>query len=27
MPGTAHGIGPDGLEVALAFMRQQLGME
>ena len=27
MKGTAHGIGPDGLQVALAFMRQQLGME
>ena len=27
MEGTAHGIGPDGLQVALAFMRQQLGMD
>ena len=27
MKGTAHGIGPDGIQVALAFMRQQLGME
>ncbi len=27
MKGTAHGIGPDGLQVALAFMRQQLAMD
>ncbi len=27
MKGTAHGIAPDGLQVALAFMRKQLGME
>jgi len=27
MKGTGHGIGPDGLQVALAFMRKQLGME
>lgn len=27
MKGTAHGIAPDGLSVALAFMRAQLGME
>ena len=27
MKGTAHGIAPDGLEVALAFMRQQLGFD
>jgi phospholipase/carboxylesterase len=27
MKGGAHGIAPDGLQVALAFMRQQLGME
>ena len=27
MKGTCHGIGPDGLQVALAFMRKQLGME
>lgn len=27
MKGTAHGIAPDGLQVALAFMRQQFGME
>lgn len=26
MKGTAHGIAPDGLSVALAFMRDQLGM-
>lgn len=25
--GTAHGIAPDGLGVALAFMRERLGME
>lgn len=25
MKGTAHGIAPDGLSVALAFMREQLG--
>ncbi len=25
MKGTAHGIAPDGLEVALAFMRERLG--
>ena len=25
MKGTAHGIAPDGLEVALAFMRDRLG--
>jgi phospholipase/carboxylesterase len=27
MKGTAHGIAPDGLQVALAFMRDRLGME
>ena len=27
MKGTAHGIAPDGLQVALAFMRQQFGMD
>jgi phospholipase/carboxylesterase len=27
MKGGSHGIAPDGLQVALAFMRQQLGME
>ena len=27
MKGTGHGIAPDGLQVALAFMRKQLGME
>lgn len=27
MKGTAHGIAPDGLSVALAFMRAHLGME
>ncbi|SDE06661.1 alpha/beta hydrolase [Limimaricola pyoseonensis] len=26
MKGTAHGIAPDGLEVALAFMRERLGV-
>jgi phospholipase/carboxylesterase len=26
MRGTAHGIAPDGLSVALAFMREKLGM-
>jgi phospholipase/carboxylesterase len=26
MKGTAHGIAPDGLSVALAFMRDRLGM-
>lgn len=26
MKGTAHGIAPDGLQVALAFMRDRLGM-
>ena len=25
MKGTAHGIAPDGLQVALAFMRDRLG--
>ena len=25
--GTAHGIAPDGLSVALAFMRERLGLE
>jgi phospholipase/carboxylesterase len=25
MKGTAHGIAPDGLSVALAFIRDQLG--
>ncbi|PRY95228.1 phospholipase/carboxylesterase [Hasllibacter halocynthiae] len=27
MKGTAHGIAPDGLEVALAFMRRSLALE
>jgi phospholipase/carboxylesterase len=27
MKGTAHGIAPDGLSVALAFMREQLDLE
>ena len=27
MEGTAHGIAPDGLSVALAFIRQQLGID
>ncbi len=27
MKGTGHGIAPDGLQVALAFMRDVLGME
>ncbi len=27
MKGTAHGIAPDGLSVALAFMRENLGLE
>ncbi|MGJ8583068.1 MAG: alpha/beta hydrolase [Marinosulfonomonas sp.] len=27
MKGTAHGIAPDGLSVALAFMRDKLGLE
>lgn len=27
MQGTAHGIAPDGLQVALAFMRKHLGYE
>ncbi|GGL74850.1 phospholipase [Wenxinia marina] len=26
MKGTAHGIAPDGLQVALAFMRERLGL-
>jgi phospholipase/carboxylesterase len=26
MEGTAHGIAPDGLSVALAFMRDKLGL-
>jgi len=26
MKGTAHGIAPDGLQVALAFMRERLGV-
>lgn len=26
MKGTAHGIAPDGLSVALAFMRDKLGL-
>ena len=26
MKGTAHGIAPDGLSVALAFMRERLGL-
>jgi len=27
MQGTAHGIAPDGLSVALAFIREQLGLD
>jgi len=27
MKGTGHGIAPDGLQVALAFMRDRLGMD
>ena len=27
MKGTGHGIAPDGLSVALAFMRQRLGLD
>ncbi|MBU0782108.1 MAG: prolyl oligopeptidase family serine peptidase, partial [Alphaproteobacteria bacterium] len=27
MKGTAHGIAPDGLQVALAFMADRLGMD
>ncbi|SFP54653.1 alpha/beta hydrolase [Tranquillimonas alkanivorans] len=27
MKGTAHGIAPDGLSVAVAFMRERLGLE
>jgi phospholipase/carboxylesterase len=27
MKGTGHGIAPDGLSVALAFMRERLGLE
>jgi phospholipase/carboxylesterase len=27
MKGTAHGIAPDGLQVALAFMRDRLGLD
>ena len=27
MKGTAHGIAPDGLSVALAFIREKLGVE
>lgn len=27
MKGTAHGIAPDGLSVALAFMRERLGLD
>ncbi len=27
MKGTAHGIAPDGLQVALAFMRKSFGLE
>lgn len=27
MEGTAHGIAPDGLSVALAFIRERLGLE
>ncbi len=27
MKGTAHGIAPDGLEVALAFMRKSFGLD
>jgi phospholipase/carboxylesterase len=26
MKGTGHGIAPDGLSVALAFMRDKLGL-
>jgi len=26
MKGTGHGIAPDGLSVALAFMREKLGL-
>ena len=26
MKGTAHGIAPDGLQVALAFMSDKLGL-
>ena len=26
MKGTAHGIAPDGLSVAMAFMRDKLGL-
>jgi len=26
MKGTGHGIAPDGLQVALAFMRDRLGL-
>jgi phospholipase/carboxylesterase len=26
MKGTGHGIAPDGLSVALAFLRQRLGV-
>ena len=27
MEGTGHGIAPDGLSVALAFVRERLGVE
>jgi phospholipase/carboxylesterase len=27
MEGTAHGIDPDGLSLALAFLRERLGYE
>jgi len=27
MKGTGHGIAPDGLSVALAFMRQHLALD
>ena len=27
MRGTAHGIAPDGLSVALAFIRDKLGID
>ncbi|MEO0356724.1 MAG: dienelactone hydrolase family protein [Pseudomonadota bacterium] len=27
MKGTGHGIAPDGLQIALAFMRKQFGLE
>jgi len=27
MKGTGHGIAPDGLSVALAFIRDQLGLD